>query len=95
MPSNQGSQQLLSSTIPIFHQEKQLASAQKSWSTEQEKLKFAKELNASLLQNRPLTEFFSPGFKGTAGRLGGVNKEKQQANQTRPFFHKDIVKYPK
>lgn len=32
--------------------EKQLASAQKSWSAEQEKLKFAKELNASLLQNR-------------------------------------------
>jgi hypothetical protein len=72
MPSNQGSRQLLSSTIPIFHlQEKQLASAQKSWSTEQEKLKFAKELNASLLQNRPLTEFFHRGLRGRRDGLEG------------------------
>ena len=72
MPSNQGSRQLLSSTIPIFHlQEKQLASAQKSWSTEQEKLKFVKELNASLLQNRPLTEFFHRGLRGRRDGLEG------------------------
>jgi hypothetical protein len=47
------------------------------------------------LAKSPPDRVFSPGFKGTAGRFGGVNKEKQQANQTRPFFHKYIIKYPK